>query len=65
MIWKITTGLSAVAVLAAVYGISKTGQLTPTETLMFLLGNVLLYFFNKYIISIYKELVLAVSSILT
>jgi hypothetical protein len=60
MIWKIATGLSAVSLGLAVYGFWKTKVLTEVEILMYVLGNVLLFFFTKYIMGIYKDLVLAV-----
>jgi UDP-N-acetylglucosamine--dolichyl-phosphate N-acetylglucosaminephosphotransferase len=59
MIWEVSLGLAALAFSVGTISLCSKGLLAVHEALAFLLGNVLLYFFNKYILAIYKELVLA------
>lgn len=58
MIWTINLSLGVVATVLAVFGFSRTKILSETEIAMYILGNVLLFFFTKYIMGIYKDLVL-------
>jgi UDP-N-acetylglucosamine--dolichyl-phosphate N-acetylglucosaminephosphotransferase len=58
MIWLINLTLAGLSAALAVYGFLRSKILTETEILMYLLGNVLLFFFTKYIMGVYKNLVL-------
>lgn len=60
MIWTINVVLAAAGAALATYGFASSKILTLTEIAMYFLGNVLLFFFTKYIMGVYKELVLAV-----
>ena len=62
MIWTINVALAVAGAALATFGFTKSGVLTLTEIGMYFLGNVLLFFFTKYIMGVYKELVLAVDS---
>lgn len=58
MIWVINLTLGAISAALAVFGFLRSKILTETEILMYLLGNVLLFFFTKSIMGVYKNLVL-------
>lgn len=58
MIWTISLGLTVVAFAVGTGALWTKGLLTQVEAVMLIFGNVLLFFFNKYILAIYKELVL-------
>lgn len=60
MIWTINVALAVAGVALATYGFSTSKILTLGEISMYFLGNVLLFFFTKYIMGVYKELVLTV-----
>jgi hypothetical protein len=58
MIWFINLTVAGLSAALAVFGFLRTKILSQTEIVVYLLGNILLFFFTKYIMRVYKNLVL-------